>query len=120
MLRDILSSPTWFNYERGQLAEEECHQQIGEEFNIFSEEVRRAFDQARESLVADDALIDLIRDLKTESDGRLRIFAMSNISPPDWAVLRTKPADLAFTSTSSRAQELTPVRLFLLTTNWKM
>lgn len=92
-LRDILSSPTWFNYERGQLAEEECYQQIGEEFNLLSGEVRRAFDQARESLVADEALIDLIRDLKTQSDGRLRIFAMSNISPPDWAVLRTKPAD---------------------------
>ena len=92
-LRDILSSPTWFHYERGQLAEEECYQQIGKEFNIFSEEVRRAFDQARESLVADDALIDFIRELKTQSDGRLRIFAMSNVSPPDWAVLRTKPAD---------------------------
>jgi len=57
-LRDILSSPTWFNYERGQLAEDECYQQIGEEFNIFPEEVQRAFDQARESLVADDGLID--------------------------------------------------------------
>lgn len=86
----------------------------------LSGEVRRAFDQARESLVADEALIDLIRDLKTQSDGRLRIFAMSNISPPDWAVLRTKPADLAFTSTSSRARELAPVRRFLLTTNWRM
>lgn len=35
----------------------------------------------------------LIRDLRTQSDGRLRIFAMSNVSPPDWAVLQTKPAD---------------------------
>jgi hypothetical protein len=65
------------------MSEEECYQQIGEEFNILSEEVQRAFDQARESLVADDALIDLIRNLKTQSDGRLRIFAMSNVSPPD-------------------------------------
>lgn len=94
MLCDILPSPTWLNYKHGHLAEEECHQQIDEEFNIFSEEVQCTFDQAWESLVADDALIqDLIHDFKTQSNSHLHIFIMSNVSPPNWAILQTMPAD---------------------------
>lgn len=56
-------------------------------------EVRQAFQDARDSLQANHDLIGLIRELKVQSNGRLRIYAMSNISSPDWEVLRTKPAD---------------------------
>lgn len=92
-LRQILSSPTWFDYERGRLTEDACYQRVGTEFFVEPSEVRRAFDQARDSLKANDELITLIRELKAKSEGELRVFAMSNISIPDYDVLRTKPAD---------------------------
>ncbi|TFK75393.1 HAD-like protein [Pluteus cervinus] len=92
-LRKILSSPTWFNYERGLLTEDECYEQVGQEYSLQPSDIRRAFLEARESLVANDDLIALIHELKKQSEGQLRVFAMSNISKPDYAVLRTKPAD---------------------------
>lgn len=92
-LRSILNSPTWFDYERGRLGEAECYSAISTEFNIPPEEIRQAFQDARDSLQANHDLIGLIRELKTQSEGSLRIYAMSNISLPDWEVLRTKPAD---------------------------
>lgn len=92
-LRSILNSPTWFDYERGRLGEADCYTAISSEFNVNADEVRQAFQEARDSLRANHDLIDLIRELKAQSNSRLRIYAMSNISLPDWEVLRTKPAD---------------------------
>jgi FMN phosphatase YigB (HAD superfamily) len=92
-LHRILSSPTWFDYERGKLSEDDCYVLIAEEFALQPEEIQRAFQQARDSLQANDEFIALIRELKAQSSGQLRVFAMSNISLPDYEVLRTKPAD---------------------------
>ncbi|RXW24997.1 hypothetical protein EST38_g879 [Candolleomyces aberdarensis] len=93
LLRSILSSPTWYEYERGRLSEQECYDRVGQDFDIVPSEIRKALDQARDSLVASHGLIQLIRELKEESKGALRVYAMSNISLPDWEVLKTKPAD---------------------------
>lgn len=92
-LRSILNSPTWFDYERGRVTEADCYDLVSKEFCVAPEEIRQAFQDARDSLQADHDLIGIIRELKAQSDGRLRVYAMSNISLPDWEVLRTKPAD---------------------------
>lgn len=92
-LRQILSSTTWQDYERGRLTEMDCYERVGREFSLDPEEIKKAFIQARASLQANDDLILLIRELKAQSNGTLRVFAMSNISLPDYDVLRTKPAD---------------------------
>lgn len=92
-LRSILESPTWFNYERGRLGEADCYATISSEFDVSVEEVRQAFRDARESLQANHNLIHFIRELKAQSNDGLRIYAMSNISLPDWEVLKTKLAD---------------------------
>ncbi|KAL4263544.1 HAD-like protein [Pleurotus pulmonarius] len=92
-LRHILASPTWFDYECGRLSEDECYKRVGAEFKIEPSEVAQAFIQARDSLRSNDAFIALIRDLKDQSQNTLRVYAMSNISLPDYEVLRTKPAD---------------------------
>ncbi|KAG6861091.1 hypothetical protein C0995_004028 [Termitomyces sp. Mi166 len=92
-LREILSSPTWFDYERGRLSEADCYAKVGEEFMLEPDEIAQAFQQARNSVQADDELIALIQELKAQSNGELRVFAMSNISLPDYEVLRTKAAD---------------------------
>ncbi|RDB17364.1 hypothetical protein Hypma_001818 [Hypsizygus marmoreus] len=110
-LRDILNSPIWFEYERGHLSENDCYAQVGTDFDIEPEEIRRALEQARESLHADHELIALIRELKAGADGQLKVFAMSNISVPDWEILRTKPADWGIFDrifTSGKAGERKP------------
>jgi FMN phosphatase YigB (HAD superfamily) len=91
-LRRILSSPTWYEYERGLISQHVCYQRVGAEFSLDPAEVGKAFDQARDSLQCNEGMISLIRELKCQSEG-LRVFAMSNISLPDYGVLRTKPAD---------------------------
>ncbi|CAK5281731.1 unnamed protein product [Mycena citricolor] len=93
VLRQILSSPTWFNYERGKLTEEACYLQVGRDFSLAPDEIREALVQARASLQPNTELISLVRELKQQSNGRLSVFAMSNISLPDYAVLRSKDAD---------------------------
>ncbi|KAI0047754.1 HAD-like protein [Auriscalpium vulgare] len=92
-LKAILSSPTWHLYECGGISEDDCYRLVGEEFSLASSEVRQAFLDARDSLQPDNAFLEFIRGLQAESGGQLRIFAMSNISAPDYEVLRTKPAD---------------------------
>ncbi|KAJ6593944.1 Haloacid dehalogenase-like hydrolase-domain-containing protein [Mycena capillaripes] len=92
-LRKILACPTWFDYERGKLSEDDCYAKVGSDFSLPPEEIRQAFIQARESLQSNDDLISLVRELKEQSDDTLRVFAMSNISLPDYEVLRTKKAD---------------------------
>ncbi|KAG0697555.1 Haloacid dehalogenase-like hydrolase-domain-containing protein [Suillus ampliporus] len=90
---NILSSPTWIDYERGRISQAECYARVGGEFSVDPTEVGRAFEEARDSVQPNEDLISVIRDLKARSNGMLRVFAMSNISAPDYEVLRTKPAD---------------------------
>ncbi|KAG1752977.1 HAD-like domain-containing protein [Suillus lakei] len=92
-LRQILSSPTWIDYERGKISQADCYVRVGGEFSIDPIEVGHAFQDARDSLQSNEELISVIRHLKTRSNGMLHVFAMSNISAPDYEVLRSKPAD---------------------------
>ncbi|KAG1872508.1 HAD-like domain-containing protein [Suillus subalutaceus] len=93
VLRKILSSPTWIDYERGRISQAECYARVGGEFSVDPTEVGRAFQDARDSLQSNEELISVIRHLKARSDGMLHVFAMSNISAPDYEFLRTKPVD---------------------------
>ena len=88
MLKAILSSTIWRQYERGRISQDECYRLSGERFSLDPEEVRRAFDDARTSMRSNDVFIRFIRDLQAEAEGALRIFAMSNISAPDYADVR--------------------------------
>ncbi|TFK35868.1 HAD-like protein [Crucibulum laeve] len=90
-LHAILASSTWCLYERALISEDTCYTLTAAEFSIPSTEIREAFIHARESLVADHALVDFIKTVKAVHT--LNVFAMSNISLPDWDVLQTKDAD---------------------------
>jgi len=91
--RITLGSNAWFNYEKGLLPKNECYSRVAAEFDLDKNELRRAFDEAGDSLQANDKLFTLIHELKAGSNGQLRVFAMSNISASDYEVLRGKPAD---------------------------
>jgi len=92
-LKAILASPTWADYECGLISQQACYSRISNEFHIPTSEIARAFNQARDSLQANDEMLSFVRELKHQSDGQLRVYAMSNISHPDHEYLRTKSAD---------------------------
>ena len=54
-LRQILACPTWFEYERGKISQDDCYAKVGSEFSLPIEEIRQAFIEARESLQSNDA-----------------------------------------------------------------
>lgn len=93
VLKQFLSSTVWQEYECGRLSEDECYRLVGEKFSLDPGEVRQAIHDARASLQPDDTFIRFIRELQSEANGALRIFAMSNISGPDYVVARGKPTD---------------------------
>ena len=92
-LKTIFSSPTWADYECGLISQQACYDRISNEFHIPPSEIAEAFNRARDSLEPNDEMLAFVRELKQQSDGQLRVYAMSNISHPDHEYLRTKPAD---------------------------
>jgi FMN phosphatase YigB (HAD superfamily) len=93
MLKRILSSTPWREYECGRLSEDECYRLVAEKFSLDQAEFRQAIVGMRSSIQPDDAFIHFIRSLQMEAQGGLRLFAMSNISAPDYVVMRGKLAD---------------------------
>lgn len=93
ILKRILSSSIWFDYERGRITQQICYHRVEEEFSVDHKEFGQALDEAKDSLQSNDELISVIRELKAQSGGKLRVLAMSNISSLDFDVLRSKPAD---------------------------
>jgi FMN phosphatase YigB (HAD superfamily) len=109
-LHSILRSSTWFEYEKGNFDEEEVYGLIAAEFSLDASEVGAAFRAARDSLQSNPSMVTLLHELKENSD--IQLFAMSNISAPDWEVLRHKgrPEDWAlferiFTSAAARERK---------------
>ncbi|EJF65437.1 phosphatase yihX [Dichomitus squalens] len=93
LLKDILNSPTWFEYERGRISQADCYARVGGEFGVPPSDVDEAFRQARESLRPNEDLLALVRELKARYAGQLRVFALSNISLPDYEYVIKLPTD---------------------------
>ena len=87
VLRNILHSYHWFEYETGNLGEQEVYTLVAQEFKVSTPDVKAAFEAARDSLQSNPKMLEIIRELRRAG---LAIYAMSNISAPDWEVLSTK------------------------------
>ena len=103
MMRRILSSATWIEYECGRIEQDTCYQQVAQHFAVPAREVAEAFSQARDSLQPNKAMVSFIHELKELSQGAVKMYAMSNISKEDYAFLSAKMAnwsvfDRVFTS----------------------
>ena len=86
-IKDILRSFHWFEYEKGNLTEEQVYSLVAQEFKVAADDVKTSFQAARDSLQSNPKLLDVIRELR---ESGFAIYAMSNISAPDWVVLSTK------------------------------
>ena len=82
ILKELLSSQTWFEYER-----------LGQAFSLTPEQIGSTLDQVRDSRQLNETLVSAIRELKALAYGELRIVAMSSISSPDYEALRANQAD---------------------------
>ena len=93
MMRSILSSPIWMDFECGRIEQDACYHQVAQDFGVPAHEVAEAFSQARDSLQPNNTMIAFIHELKRASHDKLKVYAMSNVSKEDFAVLSTKLAD---------------------------
>lgn len=87
VLRRILHSVHWFEYEKGNLDEDQVYSLVAQEYNLSLTDVKCTFQVARETLKKNTVMLNIIRELK---EAGLVIYAMSNISTPDWVVLSRK------------------------------
>ncbi|KAI0663404.1 HAD-like protein [Cubamyces menziesii] len=95
LLKEILSSVTWFDYERGRISQAECYERVSTEFNVDAVAVAEAFQQARESLRPNEEFLGLIRELRQQCHGQLTVLALSNISLPDYEYIMALSSDWA-------------------------
>ena len=87
-LREILSTPTWHSYERGEITRDTCYELSAQQFSLQASEIAEAFSQARESLQGHHAIIKFIHGLK--NDPSIQLYAMSNIGKEDFEDLESK------------------------------
>ncbi|KAK0244731.1 HAD-like domain-containing protein [Armillaria nabsnona] len=93
-LREIFSSATWFEYEKGRVSQQTCYDRLGHELSLNPADVRKAIEDSCTSLKWDKNLASFFRELKDANREALRIFAMSNISQPDYEALRNISSDM--------------------------
>ena len=81
-LRDILSTPIWQSYERGEISRDACFEQSAQRFSLSPSEIAEAFVQARASLQPNLNVVAFLREVKT--DPSIQVYAMSNIGQEDY------------------------------------
>ncbi len=89
----MLSSYPWYEYECGRISQVECYERVAFESSLSISEVAEAFSQARDSLKINHEMISVLKKLKAQSNGSLKVYAMSNIGVSDYEVLRAIPAE---------------------------
>ncbi|KAK8848563.1 HAD-like protein [Apiospora arundinis] len=105
LLKEFRTSPIWRDYNCGLIGQDECYARLSEHYSVAADDITTAFDLARASQGQNDDVVAFIRELRvTHPD--LRVYAMSNISRPDWEILRAKPFDwdifdMVFTSSEA-------------------
>jgi FMN phosphatase YigB (HAD superfamily) len=74
-------------YEKGNLTEDEVYSLVAQKFNVPAVDVKRSFEDARKTLQSNPKILEVIRELK---ESGLAVYAMSNISAPDWKFVSAK------------------------------
>jgi len=94
VLNSLLRSAIWFEYERGNLDEDGAYNALAKEFGLWAADIATGFNIARDTLKSCPSILAAIREFKAAG---IKVYAMSNISAPDWEFLKTKahPEDCA-------------------------
>ncbi len=95
LLRRIMSSEAWCQFERGEVSEDECFKQAGIVWSVPPQDIKDTIEHAKLSLACDEEFIATLRNLKEQSKGSLKIFAMSNISKPHSDIVQSMGWDFS-------------------------
>ncbi|KAH7322489.1 Haloacid dehalogenase-like hydrolase-domain-containing protein [Stachybotrys elegans] len=87
-LREILSTPIWHSFDRGEITRDECYELSAAKFSLSASEIADAFAQARKSLEPNKEIIAFIYQLKQYAS--VKVYAMSNIGKEDFEGLGEK------------------------------
>jgi FMN phosphatase YigB (HAD superfamily) len=87
ILGSILRSIHWLDYEKGNLSEEDAYFLVAQKFSVSVVDVKNSFEAARTTLQINPKILEVIRELKKSG---LAVYAMSNISAPDWEFVSAK------------------------------
>ncbi|CAN9126798.1 unnamed protein product [Alternaria alternata] len=93
VFHSVILSPTWVELERDHLEEAEALKIIEEQLSIDPGMISEALTQCRRTLCVDNNLIERLKNLKAEMNGRLKVYAMSNIAREDFARLQAVLSD---------------------------
>ncbi|CAF0845846.1 unnamed protein product [Adineta steineri] len=90
MVSQICHTPSWFKYERGLINEEQVYKAVVPEMNneYSSETIKKVIETGRSALAIQTALMEFLQILSKSK--RYRLFAMSNISEPDYAFVQSR------------------------------
>lgn len=86
LLKQMMSSPTWGDFECGRISRAECYSKLGERYHVDPKVLEDYLSEARKTLTYDPTLIMFVRSLKEEYG--ISVFAMSNIGHEDYAHVR--------------------------------
>jgi FMN phosphatase YigB (HAD superfamily) len=86
-LGSILRSVHWLEYEKGNLTEDEVYSFVAQKFSVPAVDIKSSLEAARNTLQVNPKILEVIRELK---ESGLAIYAMSNISAPDWKFVSAK------------------------------
>lgn len=89
LLKEFRASSIWQEYNCGRIGQDECYSRLAARYGVSADDITTAFDLARASQGQNDEVVAFIQELKAAHAG-LRVYAMSNISAPDWKILRAK------------------------------
>jgi HAD superfamily hydrolase (TIGR01509 family) len=88
LLKKMLSSPHWYDYECGRVSRAMCYERVALQFGIDPSQIDKAFAQARASLQPDAAIVTFLKNLRKRLP--IKIYAMSNVANEDFASLADK------------------------------
>ena len=86
-LGSILRSVHWMEYEKGNYAKDEVYSLVAQKLSVPAVDVKRSSENARNTLQSNLRILEVVQELK---ESGLAIYAMSNISAPDWKFVSAK------------------------------
>ena len=79
-------SVPWLENENGSLTEHETYSFLAQKFSAPTVDVKSSCEAARNTLQINPKILEVIRELRVNESG-LAVYAMFNISAPDWKFL---------------------------------
>jgi FMN phosphatase YigB (HAD superfamily) len=74
-------------YEKGNITQDEAYSLVAQKFSVPAVDVNRSIEDVRNTLQSNPKILEVVRELK---ESGLAVYAMSNISAPDWEFVSAK------------------------------